>query len=59
MDEKFWAIQLDGASHTVKYGKIGNDGTEKTKTFANAKAAEADIEKLIEEKTSKGYEEIE
>jgi hypothetical protein len=26
VDEKFWAIKLDGASHTVRFGKIGTTG---------------------------------
>lgn len=58
IDEKFWAISLAGASHTVKFGRIGTNGHEKTKTFDDAGAAKQDYNRLIQEKTSKGYEEV-
>ncbi len=57
VDEKFWMIKLDGASHTVRYGKIGTDGAEKTKDFDDDDAAQKDHDKLVKEKTKKGYEE--
>jgi predicted DNA-binding WGR domain protein/cell wall assembly regulator SMI1 len=59
MDEKFWAIKLDGASFTVKYGKIGTEGQEKTKDFDDEDAAKNEYDKLVAEKTKKGYEEAE
>jgi predicted DNA-binding WGR domain protein len=59
MDEKFWEITLDGASHTVRYGKIGTAGQAKTKDFDDEDAAKKDHDKLIKEKTGKGYEETE
>lgn len=58
MEEKFWAISLDGENHTVKFGKIGTSGQEKTKSFDDPAAAKKDYEKLIREKTGKGYEEV-
>ncbi len=58
IDEKFWAISLAGASHTVKFGRVGTNGHEKTKTFDDAGAAKQDYKRLIQEKTSKGYEEV-
>ena len=58
MDEKFWAIKLDGASHTVRYGKIGPSGQEKTKDFDDEAAAKKDHDKLVQEKTKKGYEPV-
>ncbi len=58
MDEKFWAIKKDGASFTVKYGKIGTDGQEKTKDFEDEDAADKEYDKLVAEKTKKGYEEV-
>jgi len=58
VDEKFWAIKRDGASFTVKYGKIGTDGQEKTKEFDDEAAAEKEYDKLVAEKTKKGYEEV-
>lgn len=59
MDEKFWSIQLSGAAHTVRYGKIGTNGQEKTKDFPDEAAAKKDHDKLVEEKTKKGYERVE
>jgi DNA ligase-1 len=55
---KFWEIGIDGCDVTVCYGRIGTDGREQTKTFADPAAAQKHADKLIEEKTGKGYEEI-
>ena len=55
---KFWAIESKGSSFDVTYGKIGTKGTTKTKDFASDEKATAAGEKLIAEKTSKGYEEV-
>jgi DNA ligase-1 len=52
---KFWEITLDGTSVTVRYGKIGASGQTQTKTFADATAAQKHHDKLVEEKTEKGY----
>ncbi len=54
---KFWEIGLNGTIVTVRYGRIGTNGTEKTKAFATVDAAEKHREKLIAEKTGKGYSE--
>jgi DNA ligase 1 len=54
---KFWEIELSGNQHTVRFGRIGTDGQEKTKTFADASAASNDAAKLVQEKTKKGYAE--
>lgn len=42
----------------MKFGKIGTSGQEKTKDFASPAAAQKDADKLITEKTNKGYEEV-
>jgi predicted DNA-binding WGR domain protein len=55
---KFWEIRVEGKSHTVRFGRIGSDGQTKTKDFASAATAQADADKLIAEKTKKGYEEV-
>jgi predicted DNA-binding WGR domain protein len=55
---KFWEIRVEGDTHTVRFGKIGTDGQTKTKEFESAAAAKADADKLIAEKTKKGYEEV-
>jgi DNA ligase-1 len=54
---KFWEISVEGACHVVRFGRIGTEGQLKEKTFASASAAQADAEKLIDEKTRKGYAE--
>jgi len=60
MDEKFWAIRLDpgGKSFTVRFGKQGTDGQEKTKSFSDAATAKKELDKIVAEKTNKGYEEV-
>lgn len=58
VDEKFWSIKREGTSFTVKYGKNGAAGQEKTKDFGDEDAAEAEYSKLVQEKTTKGYEEV-
>ncbi|NLX99234.1 MAG: DNA ligase [Rhodopirellula sp.] len=52
---KFWEISVEGCEVTVRYGRISAAGTSKVKTFADAAAAQRDADKLIAEKTSKGY----
>ena len=52
---KFWNIDVQGNSFTVTYGKIGTAGQTQTKTFATPAQAQAQADKLITEKTKKGY----
>jgi DNA ligase-1 len=52
---KFWEIAVEGTSVTVRFGRIGTNGQTQTKTFGDAAAAGAHAEKLIGEKTEKGY----
>ena len=54
---KFWQIEVEDSSHTVTYGRIGTDGTSKTKEFDDQEAAEKDAQKLINSKVKKGYKE--
>ncbi|MBN1909392.1 MAG: DNA ligase [Pirellulales bacterium] len=53
--DKFWEITVDDREVTVRYGRSGSDGTKKTKHFDTAGAATSHADKLIEEKTRKGY----
>ena len=53
--DKFWNIEIDGAQFTVRYGKAGANGQTQTKTFDDAEAAQKAADKLIAEKTKKGY----
>ena len=52
---KFWEISQSGKDVTVRFGKIGTNGQTQTKTLADADAATKHAEKLIKEKTGKGY----
>ncbi len=55
---KFWNIDLQGSSFTVVYGKIGTAGQSQAKTFPTAEKAQAEHDKLVREKTGKGYLEV-
>lgn len=52
---KFWKIELDGSSHTVSFGKIGTAGQTQTKDFKSDDEARKAFDKLVAEKTKKGY----
>lgn len=52
---KFWEIERDGASVTVRYGRLGSSAVEKTKTHASVAAAEKEERTLVADKTKKGY----
>ncbi|MCC6333999.1 MAG: DNA ligase [Myxococcales bacterium] len=54
---KFWEISVDGAAFTTTYGRIGSKGQTTLKSFGSAAQAQAEAEKLIAEKTKKGYRE--
>lgn len=54
---KFWEISLSGSDVTTRWGRIGTDGQSKTKTFKDSAYAKKGYDKLIGEKTSKGYTE--
>lgn len=55
---KFWTITLEASSHTVSYGRIGASGKIETKTFSTSYLAKQSYEKLIQQKLSKGYIEV-
>ena len=52
---KFWEGAVDGSSLAVRFGRIGTDGQTQVKKFSDAKAAQAALDKLVAEKTKKGY----
>jgi uncharacterized protein (TIGR02996 family) len=54
---KFWTIDVSGSSFTVTYGKVGTAGQTQTKSFPSSEKAQAEADKLIREKTGKGYKE--
>jgi predicted DNA-binding WGR domain protein len=54
---KFWEIRLDGTSVRTRYGKIGTSGQQTLKEFDSDDKANKEYDKLVNEKTKKGYEE--
>jgi uncharacterized protein (TIGR02996 family) len=54
---KFWNIDVQGERFTVAFGRVGTAGQSQTKSFASAEQAQAEADKLVREKTSKGYRE--
>src|SRR5262245_53492296 len=52
---KFWEIELSGKSFTCRFGKIGANGQTTIKAFPSDAAAKTAYDKLIAEKTKKGY----
>jgi len=55
--DKFWNILLTGTSHVVHFGRSGTDGQRQQKDFATIEAVRASYDKLVKEKTGKGYRE--
>jgi DNA ligase-1 len=53
--DKFWEIEVKGKDVLVHFGRNGTNGQSSTKSFADEAAAKTHAEKLIEEKTGKGY----
>src|SRR5258708_2771146 len=54
---KFWEIALEGTSVITRYGRIGADGQSTTKELDSKAEAFKEYDKLVAEKTKKGYEE--
>ena len=52
---KFWEVAIADTTVTVRYGRIGANGTTKPKDLGDPAKAAAHAAKLIEKKTSKGY----
>jgi predicted DNA-binding WGR domain protein len=54
---KFWQVTVNDCSVTVRFGRLGTDGQVQTKEFPSAEAASGHTERLIAQKTAKGYQE--
>lgn len=54
---KYWEITIAGTDVTVRFGRIGTPGQTQLKSFPDVAAATKHLDKLIAEKTGKGYEE--
>jgi predicted DNA-binding WGR domain protein len=55
--QKFWETELKGKEFTVTYGKLGTKGRSLTKSFETKEKCQKEADKLIAEKTKKGYKE--
>jgi uncharacterized protein (TIGR02996 family) len=55
---KFWKIELEGSSYTVRFGRIGTEGQTKTKDFPSPQAAQKAHHKIIAEKLAEGDVEV-
>ncbi len=55
MASKFWDGAVTGKQLTVRFGKLGATGQTQVKEFASELAAKTALNKLIAEKTGKGY----
>ncbi|NML41167.1 WGR domain-containing protein [Chitinophaga sp. G-6-1-13] len=53
---KFWDIEINGQELTVTFGKAGTQGQTQVKTFATVEDCLKAADKLITEKTKKGYQ---
>lgn len=52
---KFWQVSVEGSSLRVQFGKIGSNGQIQLKALDSPAAAQAECDRLIREKTKKGY----
>lgn len=57
VSHKFYEVVVDGATMTIRYGRIGTDGSKSSKTFASEAAALKEADKKISAKKRKGYAE--
>lgn len=53
--DKFWSIEPDGKSLTIRFGRAGTAGQAQTKVFGSEAEAEQACAKLITQKRAKGY----
>lgn len=58
LSNKFWNIECEGKIQKIKFGKTGTKGRETIKEFESEKKCLEESEKLIKQKLSKGYSEI-
>jgi uncharacterized protein (TIGR02996 family) len=52
---KFWTIDVHETGFTVTFGKVGTSGQTRAKTYASSDKARSAADRLIREKTGKGY----
>jgi DNA ligase 1 len=54
---KFWEIRVEGTSFFTRYGKLGTAGQITQKDFDTEAKTQVEADKLVAEKTKKGYAE--
>ncbi|UUZ49845.1 WGR domain-containing protein [Massilia sp. B-10] len=54
---KFWRASVQGTELHVTYGRIGSASQNNVKQFDSAERALREMNKLVDEKLRKGYEE--
>jgi predicted DNA-binding WGR domain protein len=54
---KFYEVTVNDTDVTIRYGRIGDNGSSKTTTFPTAEKATAEATKKLNEKRRKGYAE--
>jgi len=54
---KFWEVSIKGTSVRTRYGKIGAKGQLTVKDFDSKGGAQKELDRLVAEKTKKGYAE--
>ena len=58
LSDKFWNIEYFGKTQKITFGKTGTKGREAIKEFDNEQECIKESEKIIAQKTKKGYIEI-
>lgn len=56
--QKFWNIDISETSFTVNFGRLGTAGQTQEKSFGSESECLKAADKLIAEKTKKGYKEV-
>lgn len=56
--DKFWEVEVTGATVTTRWGRAGTAGQEKSKDHADEAAAMRDAESQLQGKLKKGYAEV-
>lgn len=56
--QKFWEVEVAGASLVVRFGRIGTNGQTKASSRPSRELATSEAERLVREKTAKGYREV-
>ena len=52
---KFWEIWMEGNDVVTQWGKLGTTGRETRKAFPDETKAKKEYDKLLADKTGKGY----